>query len=221
MTNTCSVVDVQLMFLLLSIFTGVVKSEKEAHMAFKETDSKDHIINALKNRVCDLEELNKEAKQKNRCLICLVRFWIKNCVEIVDHFLFFLGRLSAASCIHFVLACALRGVLASSIGISCFVICLKFNSYSVVLFWFQGNKKLCPQCNLITSPTHLRRIYMWCDCVKLWFSKVTEELSIFQLTFTLFFLQHVLSPFDKQQFLFFSKLFLGCALRARVYVVHV
>ncbi len=42
-------------------------------MAFKETDSKDHIINALKNRVCDLEEMNKEAKQKNRCLICLVR----------------------------------------------------------------------------------------------------------------------------------------------------
>jgi hypothetical protein len=40
--------------------------------AYKETDSKDHIINALKNRVCDLEEMNKEAKQKNRCLICLV-----------------------------------------------------------------------------------------------------------------------------------------------------
>lgn len=42
---------------------------------YKETDSKDHIINALKNRVADLEEMNKEAKRtKNRCLICLVRF---------------------------------------------------------------------------------------------------------------------------------------------------
>lgn len=53
---------------------GIVKCERDAQMAaYKETDSKDHIINALKNRVCDLEEMNKEAKQKNRCLICLVR----------------------------------------------------------------------------------------------------------------------------------------------------
>lgn len=51
---------------------AVVKIEKDVQMTFKETDSKDHIINALKNRVCDLEEMNKEAKQKNRCLICLV-----------------------------------------------------------------------------------------------------------------------------------------------------
>ena len=49
-----------------------MKSEKDVQMTFKETDSKDHIINALKNRVNDLEEMNKEAKQKNRCLICLV-----------------------------------------------------------------------------------------------------------------------------------------------------
>ena len=56
-----------------SLHAGMIKSEKEAQMTFKETDSKDHIINALKNRVNDLEEMNKEAKQKNRCLICLVR----------------------------------------------------------------------------------------------------------------------------------------------------
>ncbi len=40
---------------------------------YGETDSKDHIISALKGRVADLEEMNKEAKRsKNRCLICLV-----------------------------------------------------------------------------------------------------------------------------------------------------
>lgn len=38
----------------------------------KQSDSKDHIISALKTRVQELEEMNKEAKQKNRCLICLV-----------------------------------------------------------------------------------------------------------------------------------------------------
>lgn len=27
----------------------------------------------------------------------------------------------------------------------------------------QGAKKLCPQCNMITSPSDLRRIYMWAD----------------------------------------------------------
>lgn len=56
------------------LLIGIIKCERDAQMssAYKETDSKDHIINALKNRVCDLEEMNKEAKQKNRCLICLV-----------------------------------------------------------------------------------------------------------------------------------------------------
>ena len=38
----------------------------------RESDSKDHIISALKQRVHELEEMNKEAKLKNRCLICLV-----------------------------------------------------------------------------------------------------------------------------------------------------
>ena len=42
---------------------------------YGETDSKDHIISALKGRVADLEEMNKEAKRsKNRCLICLVNY---------------------------------------------------------------------------------------------------------------------------------------------------
>lgn len=27
--------------------------------------------------------------------------------------------------------------------------------------FFQGAKKLCPQCNMITSPSDLRRIYLW------------------------------------------------------------
>lgn len=61
------------------VHTGMIKSEKEAQMTFKETDSKDHIINALKNRVNDLEEMNKEAKQKNRCLICLVCNCLSSC----------------------------------------------------------------------------------------------------------------------------------------------
>jgi hypothetical protein len=57
------------------ISLGLIKCEKDAQMSssYKESDSTDHIINALKNRVCDLEEMNKEAKQKNRCLICLVK----------------------------------------------------------------------------------------------------------------------------------------------------
>ncbi|KAK4010297.1 hypothetical protein OUZ56_019442 [Daphnia magna] len=99
---------------------GLVKCERDAQMTtYKETDSKDHIINALKNRVCDLEEMNKEAKQKNRCLICLGDYR---------------QPVVSTSCWH--------------------VHCEEC--------WLQalGNKKLCPQCNLITSPTHLRRIYM-------------------------------------------------------------
>ncbi|EFX73016.1 hypothetical protein DAPPUDRAFT_325740 [Daphnia pulex] len=100
---------------------GIIKCERDAQMssAYKETDSKDHIINALKNRVCDLEEMNKEAKQKNRCLICLGDYR---------------QPVVSTSCWH--------------------VHCEEC--------WLQalGNKKLCPQCNLITSPTHLRRIYM-------------------------------------------------------------
>ena len=53
----------------------MIKCEKGSPLlTFKENDSKDHIISALKNRVNDLEEMNKEAKQKqHRCLICLVR----------------------------------------------------------------------------------------------------------------------------------------------------
>ena len=40
--------------------------------SYKESDSKDHIINALKSRVCDLEEMNKEANQKNSFLLQLI-----------------------------------------------------------------------------------------------------------------------------------------------------
>lgn len=59
------------------VYAANIKTEREfAPLSFKETDSKDHIINALKSRVNDLEEMNKEAKQKNRCLICLVTFFL-------------------------------------------------------------------------------------------------------------------------------------------------
>jgi len=85
----------------------------------KQADSKDHIISALKTRIQELEEMNKEAKQKNRCLICLGDYR---------------KPVVSTSCWH--------------------VHCEEC--------WLQalGNKKLCPQCNLITPPTHLRRIYM-------------------------------------------------------------
>jgi len=85
----------------------------------RESDSKDHIISALKQRVHELEEMNKEAKLKNRCLICLGDY--KKPVV-------------STSCWH--VHCE-----------ECWLLAL-------------GNKKLCPQCNLITPPTHLRRIYM-------------------------------------------------------------
>ena len=38
----------------------------------KQSDSNEHIIAALKTRIHELEAMNKEAKQKHRCLICLV-----------------------------------------------------------------------------------------------------------------------------------------------------
>lgn len=48
---------------------------------------------------------------------------------------------------------------------------LPFRCCVVVLMWifyhdffflnWQGAKKLCPQCNMITSPSDLRRIYLW------------------------------------------------------------
>ena len=50
--------------------------DKDVKINFKESDPKDHIISALKTRVQELEEMNKEAKQKNRCLICLVRYLV-------------------------------------------------------------------------------------------------------------------------------------------------
>ena len=59
------------------ISLGLIKCEKDAQMSssYKESDSKDHIINALKNRVCDLEEMNKEAKQKINSLLHLRELW--------------------------------------------------------------------------------------------------------------------------------------------------
>ena len=32
--------------------------------------------------------------------------------------------------------------------------------YVVIVYFFQGAKKLCPQCNMITSPADLRKIYL-------------------------------------------------------------
>lgn len=45
---------------------------------------------------------------------------------------------------------------------------------SSLSFSFQGAKKLCPQCNMITSPSDLRKIYLWlyssalrsCECCR-------------------------------------------------------
>lgn len=113
-----------------------------------DNGSKDHVIRALKTRIHDLEELNREAKQKYRCLICLVRIHglefiyeqrsrltltnraIGCCrcgrlgrldVAPTDRFGFpFLdlhtGRLPSAGRVDFVLARALRRVLAPSSG---------------------------------------------------------------------------------------------------------
>ena len=43
--------------------------------------------------------------------------------------------------------------------------CLISDSLWIVILprfcFFQGAKKLCPQCNMITSPSDLRRIYLW------------------------------------------------------------
>ena len=33
--------------------------------------------------------------------------------------------------------------------------------FRLLSVYFQGAKKLCPQCNMITSPGDLRRIYLW------------------------------------------------------------
>jgi hypothetical protein len=38
---------------------------------------------------------------------------------------------------------------------------VRFIPPKYLLFCLQGAKKLCPQCNMITSPSDLRRIYMW------------------------------------------------------------
>ena len=102
----------------------MIKCEKGSPLlTFKENDSKDHIISALKNRVNDLEEMNKEAKQKqHRCLICLVRFYsifFKTTFEFLEFILLLflpIGRLSATGRVDILLARALRRMLASGIG---------------------------------------------------------------------------------------------------------
>ena len=146
----------------------------------KQADSKDHIISALKTRIQELEEMNKEAKQKNRCLICLVFI---STSYFPDHWefnlLWFAGRLSKARRFYFLLARTLWRVLASSIGtILYFEVFLLEYYYTMLLFFYQGNKKLCPQCNLITPPTHLRRIYMWFENF-IFHVRVTRRITFF------------------------------------------
>ena len=119
----CNFLILKLFFLsFFSLIGVIIKSEKGSPLTFKGNDSKDHIISALKNRVNDLEEMNKEAKQKNRCLICLVRFYLiffKTTFEFLEFILLLflpIGRLSATGRVDILLARALRRMLASGIG---------------------------------------------------------------------------------------------------------
>ena len=100
-------------------------SPQEKHATFKDVlivdlkSSEDPVLLALKNRIRELENKDREVEQSYKCLICMERY------------------------------------KTPVISVCCWHVHCE-------ICWLQtlGAKKLCPQCNMITSPSDLRRIYI-------------------------------------------------------------
>nr|XP_012142408.1 PREDICTED: E3 ubiquitin-protein ligase Rnf220-like isoform X4 [Megachile rotundata] len=114
--------------------TSLGQNEQEEVSSSPKRDGDTPVIEALKGRIRELEA--EMRSQPFKCLICMEQYK---------------KPVTSVCCWH---------VHCEQCWLHTLLTVQQETFRKIVVVPFQGAKKLCPQCNMITSPSDLRRIYM-------------------------------------------------------------